>query len=388
MSTSIEVRIESLAYGGDGIGRIDGRAIFVPRTAPGDLVRVRITEDRKSYLRGEVVDLVEAGPNRRDAPCRYFGTCGGCQLQHVVYPAQVEAKAGFVRDALTRIGRIDLPHPVPIHNDPSSEFGYRLRATAHAVRTRRGTIFGFYASRSHRVVDIDACPLLVAPLDDAWRTARRSVTASGIVDLAAGDERVSVSPASEAGSGSTLEIDVGGFRYLFAADVFFQANRFMLETLVSRAVDGLGGDLAVDLFAGVGLFTLPLARGFERVVAVESDPHAIRFARDNAQRNGVANLDLRVSSVESWLEASDHAPGAIGTLLLDPPRGGVGQEGAAKIARLAPETIVYVSCDPATLARDLRVLLDNGYALREVEALDLFPQTVHVETIARLDRTD
>lgn len=396
MSEIIEMRIEKLVYGGDGLGRVDGRAVFVPGTAPGDLVRVRVVEQKKSFLRAEVLDVVEPGPSRRTPPCPLAGECGGCQFQHVDYTAQIAAKGEFVRDALARIGRIDFAGDIPVHADAEHELGYRVRATAHVVRTRDRVLFGFFAPRSHRVVDVESCPLLVPELDAAWHRARDSrerLHRVETLDLAVGDVGAAADPPVAAVGGSDLETEVEGVRYRFAPGSFFQANRPLLGALVRAATDGNEGAapapdaVALDLFAGVGLFAIPLARRFGRVVAVESDGRATAFARANADANGIANLEIAVEPVESWLARGAVAAGEVDLALLDPPRTGLGLEGARLLAALAPRRIVYVSCDPSTLARDLRVLVDAGYELRSVEAFDLFPQTFHVETVARLDLT-
>ena len=387
MTDIIEARIEKLVFGGDGLARVDGRAVFIPYTAPGDLVRARITESKKRFARAELVELLEPGPDRREPPCPYFGPCGGCQLQHVTYETQVQAKGGFVRDALERIGRLDIPGEIPIHTAPGSEFGYRIRATAHVVHTSRETLFGYFGARSHRVVDIASCPLLVEELDAAWqraRAAREGLLRLRHVDLAAGDEGTAAEPPIATVGGAALTTRVGDITYTFSPAVFFQANRPLLGDLVASATAGESGALAVDLYAGVGLFAIPLSRAFERVVAVEGFAQAADFARANASANGAENVEVLDEPVEAWLERSADEPGAIDLVLLDPPRAGLGEAPARRLAALAPSRIVYVSCDPTTLARDLRVLADGGYRLESVEAFDLFPQTFHVETVARL----
>ena len=388
MTETLEVRIEKLVYGGDGLGRVEGRAVFVSGTAPGDLVRARVVEQKKGFARAELVEIVEPGPSRREAPCPVYGRCGGCQLQHVDYATQVEAKTAFVRETLERIGRLTLPGEVRMHADPSHEFGYRVRATAHLAATREGVIFGFFGARSHRIVDVESCPLLVPDLDAAWRRARAErggLHRVKTLDLAAGDSQVATDPPIAAVGGAELETEIEGVRYRFSPSVFFQTNRHLLGALVRGATEGEEtGGLALDLFAGVGLFAIPLARRFERVVAVEGDSRAAAFTRANARANDASAVDVVVEPVEHWLEREPVEPGSIDHALLDPPRAGLGLDATRALARLAPRRVVYVSCDPSTLARDLRVLVDAGYTLESVDAYDLFPQTYHVETIAKL----
>ncbi len=385
MAEIIEVRIETIAYGGDGLGRVDGRAVFVPGTAPGDVASVRVVERKKNYLRGEPVAIVSASPDRREPPCPLVGRCGGCQLQHLEYGAQLAAKSRFVRDAIERIGHIHLDSEVPILGDREHELGYRIRATAHLAHTRDGVVFGFFGPRSHRVIDVPTCPLLVPELDEAWKIARGSSDALHRVDqleLACGDDRASAEPPIAAIGGAQLETGVGEYRYRFTPSTFFQANRFLLEPLVTAAIGHSGsGDLAVDLFAGVGLFAIPLSRSFSRVVAVESDARSAGLARENALANAAPTVEVVEETVEQWLE------GAVGReidmALLDPPRTGLGLEASQRLAEIGPRRVVYVSCDPTTLARDMRILVDGGYSLESLEAFDLFPQTFHVRPLRR-----
>lgn len=395
MGETIEARIEKLVFGGEGLARVEGRAVFVPFTAPGDLVRARVVDRKKSFLRAEVVEILEPGPGRREAPCPYFGPCGGCQLQHVDYATQLDAKAGFVREAISRIGRLEPPADLPVHAAPDREFGYRIRATAHLERTREGAAFGYFGARSHRVVDVASCPLLVPELDEAWQRARAE--RAGLLrirdlELAAGDRGAAAEPPVAAVGGATLEARVGDLRYAFAPSAFFQGNRPLLGELVRVAAGAAGrGALAVDLYAGVGLFSIPLSRAFDRVVAVEAHAQSAAFARSNAGANGARNVEVCAEPVEAWLGRGSlgRGPlerGAADVVLLDPPRAGAGEATARRIAELEPRRVVYVSCDPSTLARDLRVLVDAGYRLESADVFDLFPQTYHVETVAVLDR--
>lgn len=393
MPDTIEIRIEKVVYGGHGLGRVEGQAVFVPFTAPGDLVRARVTDRAKGFLRAEVVERLESGPGRRDPACEYFGACGGCQLQHMTYEAQLAAKGEFVRDAIERIGRMPLPNEIVVRGAPEHEFGYRVRATAHVVQMEVGTLFGFFSGKSHRVVDIVRCPLFVPELDSAWiaaRAARESVAQARTVELAAGDgDAAALPPVPGVGRGP-VATTVGGVKYSYGPGEFFQINRPLVEALVTAATGGMSdaGGVALELYSGVGLFTIPLSRRFAKVVAVESSREAVGFALANARANGAANIEVVGAPVERWLRSPGLASGVVSLALLDPPRSGLGARSARDLVRLAPRAIVYVSCDPSTLARDLRVLVDGGYRLDAIEAIDLFPQTFHVETIATLSRAD
>jgi 23S rRNA (uracil1939-C5)-methyltransferase len=391
MNEMIQIQIEKIVHGGDGLARLDGQAVFVPFTAPGDVVRARVTQRRKGFLRAEVVEILEPGPGRRPAPCQYFGRCGGCQLQHLGYAHQLEAKVDALREALTRIGHIEWKEPIRIVGDPEHEFGYRTRATAHVVEPEGRRIFGFFAPNSHHIVDIEACPLLTPELDAAWRSVRAveaSFSRLRDLELAAGDDATAAAPPVSPVGGRDLTVTVNGTSYGFGPGVFFQVNRFALDALLASALaDAEGGALAFDLYAGVGLFTIPLGRRFERVIAVEGDERAAAYARENYSRNGVGNVDVVSEAVEDWLagRAVQVKASQPDLVVLDPPRAGIGPKAAEALSDLGPKRITYVSCDPATLARDLRTLLDRGYTLDGLEALDLFPQTYHVETVARLE---
>jgi 23S rRNA (uracil1939-C5)-methyltransferase len=391
----IEVTTERLAYGGDAVARHNGLAVFVPLAAPGERLRVRVTDLKKNFARAVIEQVLFPADSRRDAPCRYFGKCGGCQLQHINYAAQLDAKAGFVRDALERVGRIDWPHEIEIRH--AEEFGYRARAKVKIERhTEAPPRIGFARAGSHSVCDITSCAILLPELDAALGSLREAVsdnpgliTAPGAIagtNIAAGDDAVSFEPQVGGLPGGVLSRRVAGFTLRFSPATFFQVNPLMLETLVSEAVGEESGSLAVDLFAGVGLFTLPLARRYARVMGVESDRRAASFALENITANKLANVDVHHTNAASWLERfagiRNLAPDLV---LLDPPRTGAADTIPRVIAR-KPSRITYVSCDPTTLARDLRKLVDGGYELRRVVALDMFPQTYHVETVVGLAR--
>jgi 23S rRNA (uracil1939-C5)-methyltransferase len=391
----IEVTTGQLAYGGDAVARHAGLAVFVHLAAPGERLRVRITEMKRNFARAVIEGVLTQSASRRDAPCRYFGVCGGCQLQHVTYPAQLEAKTRFVRDALERVGSIDWPHEIEIKH--AAEFGYRARTQVKIERTNEAPMrIGFARAGSRSVCDVETCAILLPRLDAALGALRESVAGDpdrlapvgtrADTNIAASDSGVAFEPQFSGLPGGVLSCNVAGFAFQFSPATFFQGNALMLETLVSEAVSDESGSLAIDLFAGVGLFTLPLARRYTQVIGVESDRRAAAFARENIAASGLSNVEVRQAGAAAWLEklAALRNP-APDLVLLDPPRTGAADTIPHLIAA-KPARITYVSCDPTTLARDLRKLLDSGYELRSVVALDLFPQTYHVETVASLAR--
>jgi 23S rRNA (uracil1939-C5)-methyltransferase len=390
----IQVTTERLAYGGEAVARYDGLAVFIPFAAPKERLQVRITERKKGFTRAVIECVVDPSPSRREAPCRYFGACGGCQLQHLTYEAQLESKAGFVRDALERIGRIDWPHEIKIK--AAAEFGYRSRAQIKIDWQSRSV--GFNRARSNTVCDVESCPILVPALDQALGSIRRAVfdadqTAQidsrfSHIEMAAGDSSVALDPAIASLPEGPIRHVTRNAIYNFGASTFFQSNPQLLDSLIVEAVGDYSGDLAIDLYAGVGLFTIQMARSFKRVIGVESDFRAASFARENIIANDLSNVEFHTNNAALWLKRFiEKGPDPAEFVLLDPPRTGAA-ESVALIAALKPARITYVSCDPTTLARDLRLLLDSGYGLSRIIAIDLFPQTYHVETVVALTRFD
>lgn len=367
-----EVAVEKLVFGGDGLAHIGAQVVFVPFAAPGDVLRIRVTDVGRGFARGAIVDVVKPGPSRREPRCRHFGVCGGCTLQHVAYEAQVAAKAEFVRESLRRLGGIDWTGEIPIRT--AAEYGYRARAE---IQARRGHV-GWFRAGTHEIVDVEECPVL-APEAEVLLARLRAEPPRHAVHIALGDDGVATADPR-----ATVRRRVAGLDFEASPDAFFQGNRLLADALVDDATSGATGALAVDLYAGAGLFSLALARRMARVVSVEGRRSASAQATANAQRNGIANVEFAARPVEEWLAA----PGADrpDLVLLDPPRAGAGASIVAAIAALGAPAVTYVSCDPATLARDLRAFAAAGYRLASVVALDMFPQTHHVETVAKLAR--
>jgi 23S rRNA (uracil1939-C5)-methyltransferase len=385
---TLEVRIESLAAGGDGVAHDpQGRVLFVPLTAPGDRVRVRVLVSRKRFARGEVLEVLEPSPSRTPPVCSVFGTCGGCAWQHVSYSDQVSAKAKIVADALERIGRLGSVS-VPITPSPLV-WGYRNRARL----VQEGERLGYRMRRSHAVCVVQECPVLEPQLQKVLACDRpswegREPREWEIVAGIGGATRVRPVDAAAPSGVEAVEMQVGDDRLRISPGVFAQGNTGLLAPLAQAVVrEARGGEAAtsaLELYAGAGLFTLGLARHFDCVWAVESHPGAVADLRVNLERSGAANVDVREGPVEEILPRLQvHAPDAV---VLDPPRAGVSEEVLDQIQALQAQRIVYLSCDPATLARDLGRLRDAGYPLRHVEAFDLFPHTPHVEVLATLTR--
>jgi 23S rRNA (uracil1939-C5)-methyltransferase len=414
----IDLAVERLTFGPDALAHRDGQVVFVPLAAPGDDVRARITKRERGYLRAELLDVVRSGPDRVAPPCPAFGRCGGCQWQHIALPAQRRAKEAIVAEQLARLGGLRDVDVRPILAAPDG-FAHRARVTLVA----EGRRLGYQRARSHVLEEITGCPIarpvVEQHFDAARRLAERLRTAptrvtiaeapGGVVlvaalaaapvppDVAAAEtllsEHASVRGAV-LGHGTdraivgdpTVRVELEpGLAIEAPADVFAQvnpaANRLLVETVL-RLGGFSAGTTVLDLYCGAGNFALPLARRGVHVHGVERDALAVEAARANAARLGL-NARFTAASVADAL-ARDR--GRVDGVVLDPPRAGAADAIDALVA-LAPRRIVYVSCDPATLARDLARLARHGHAVRVVQPVDVFPQTFHVETVSLIELT-
>lgn len=382
----LELRIDSLAAGGDGVARAaDGLVVFVPFTAPGDLVRVEIGMRRARWGRGVVRDLLEPGSGRTDPLCPVFGQCGGCSWQHLDYATQVEAKRSILRDALDRIARVTVPDGFEFHPCPEP-YGYRSRARVVAERGR----VGFRRRRSHAVCATRRCPILVPELDAALAALADDPPApTGEWELTAGsDGSTQVTEVPVRASSSRVAVEVGEERLSVSGGSFLQANALLRGRLAEWVFDAAGrGGACLELHCGVGFFTLGLARRFERVLAIESNPHAVADLEDNLGAAGLGNVEILADPVERALESDLAGSFDAEVVVLDPPRTGLESEACAMLATSSARRIVYVSCDPATLARDVGLFVDRGWELTDVAGFDLFPQTPHLEAAVCLTRS-
>ncbi len=377
----VEVEVEKLVAGGDGLARFEGIPLFIPRSAPGDRLRVRLVDRRPDYGRAEIVEILQAGPGRREPPCPFFGSCGGCDLQHLEDDIQAELKAAAVEETLRRIG--GLSDEIPIRTVAGQPWGYRIRTQLHTASREGAMVIGYHSRRSSEVVAVDSCPVLVPELEGLLRpvTAYLSEEGPRRLDLLAGeDEALSSAPVVPGLPHGEVKLQVGDLDYWLDARCFFQAHRQLLPTLVEAAVGSWSGEEAFDLYAGVGFFSLPLARHYQRVTAVEGDRVAARFARRNAREHRFKQLEVVSRAVEGWI---GELPEKAERVIVDPPRSGLSRPVRAALHSRPPLRLTYVSCHAGTLARDLREL-GTLYAIEELVLLDLFPQTGHMEVVAQL----
>jgi 23S rRNA (uracil1939-C5)-methyltransferase len=393
-----EVVIERIVPGGFGLGYGGGRTLFVSRAAPGDHLRVRIDREHGRVAHASIVEILEAGPDRVAEPYSLLSRCGA-DFQHLRYDAQLLAKQDMIADSLRRIGGIELGEPVPVVASPAV-WGYRARAEWRHDPVQPA--LGYLEAGTHHVVDVPFDPFVVPALAERYQQLRERLRTGKLPEwatelrAAAGEDGISFAPPLELPQPLPVHATVAGERYEFDADCFFQVNPFVLDALIAEAFrfapepgspPSPQTRKAIDLYCGVGLFTVPLARRFDEVIGVEGQPRAAEFAMTNVRTAGLRNARIETATVERWLEGAYRSHGRTPFLLLDPPRTGLPALGLRALPRLRATRIAYVSCDPATLARDLRALRSTDYELIAISAIDMFPQTHHVEIVAHLQRT-
>jgi 23S rRNA (uracil1939-C5)-methyltransferase len=382
------VTIEKWVYGGEALARLDGRVVLAPFVLPGETVRLDVDDG----IHASLAEVLTPSPDRVAPPCPLFTRCGGCHYQHAPYEFQLARKVEILREQLRRVGKIEYTADIDTISGPP--LNYRNRAQFHIAN---GAI-GYLAARSHTLVPVTAdCPVSSPRLNQALAEMRdrlgdprfpRFVQSLEIftnetdIQVNALETDRPVARSFYDWCGSTVAIDYatsfGTFRV--SPRSFFQINRFLIEPLVDAALQNAAGKTALDLYAGVGLFALPLASRFEHVIAVESAVSAARDLEVNASSAGV-HLQTERARVEDFLRTFAETPDFV---IADPPRAGLGKPVVAQLERLAPPRITIVSCDPATLARDLASL--TSYRIDHLTLIDLFPQTYHLETIAQLVR--
>ncbi|MTV24863.1 class I SAM-dependent RNA methyltransferase [Nitriliruptoraceae bacterium ZYF776] len=404
--------VDGFTHGGEGVARVEGKAVFVPGTLPGEQVVLRVVDDRPSWARAELVEVTDPSPDRVAPPCPHATVCGGCDLQHAAPTAQRRLKTRVVREQLQRLGKVVDP-PVADCLAVGPDLGYRTHAQLHADDDGR---LGFHRAGTHDVVPVEVCPILT-PETQAVRAAVGDDTGAAEVAVRAhartGTAAASLTPgpgglAIPEGDfdlvlvqpdGSTLAMrgdgvlreEVAGTTYGFDTSSFFQVTTGGAEALVAAVLEAAGdvdGALVWDLYAGVGLLSLALARAGAEVVAVEGHAPAAAWCERNAA-DAELMVDVHARPVEDLVREAAAGDGDLDppdVIVLDPPRSGAGEAVARDLATLAPGTLVYVACDVAALARDTRTLTAHGFRLTSAQPLDLFPMTHHVEVVATFVR--
>ena len=396
VETSVEIDVEKLVYGGDGLARVDGQVMLLPYVLPGE--RVAATQERvkEGLLRGKPLEILQPAQQRVIPRCEYFANCGGCHYQHADYSFQLEQKQAILRETLQRLGGISFEGD--IHVVSGEPWNYRNRIQLHFANGEAG----FHKAGSHALCAIDHCyissPVLVevirklqaAAKQAQWPEFLRSLevfTNETDVQLNIMDSVRPVAarffewcgtflPSLAAGP---IEYAAAGHNYRISRGSFFQVNRFLTDALVEEVLGDAQGARAVDLYAGVGLFSLPLARRFASVQAVERGGPAYRDLEGNARESGTGVQPVKASAEEFLKQLADPPD----LIVADPPRAGLGKEATAELLRVQSPRLTVVSCDPATLARDLKKLRER-YRVERLTLVDLFPQTYHFEVVAHM----
>jgi 23S rRNA (uracil1939-C5)-methyltransferase len=393
--------VDKLVYGGDGLGRLDGRAVLAPFVLPGERVRVQAAAEAPGLLHAALAEVIAPSPERVTPRCPYFKRCGGCHYQHAPDALQLTLKRAILEDQLRRIGKIEPPAEIGVVS--GEPWGYRNRVQLHI----QGHKVGYREAQSHKMCAIDACPIAspainrAIPILQGMLGDRRWPRFVRSFELFTNETELQVNVletdrpvakrffdwCAERLPGyipGALDYAAAGQTWRVSGGSFFQVNRFLVDRLVEIALDGAEGQTALDLYSGVGLFALPLAARFASVTAVESNARAAADLRFNAER-AVVTIQAEQAPAETWLARLETAPDFA---LLDPPRAGLGKHIVQRVAALRIPHVAIVSCDPATLARDLAGLLAAGYRIERMTLVDLFPQTYHIETVVRLRLSD
>ncbi len=438
----LQLTVEKLVYGDDGLARLPadekgaGKAAFVPFVLPGEQIEARVAEDKPGYVRAEAEKIQIASSQRIQPKCPYFGRCGGCHYQHTDYENQLEIKAGILKETVRRLAKLELP-PVAVH--PSPPWNYRNR-TRLKVRGGKDFALGYHRFGSHELLPVEECPISSAVINRAitatWELGRAGKVSEAILEMEffanAEDTQLllelnvpdkywenrktpTLLDSTEALRDVLPEIngitvfkvvpggalvreevpaklrdvfgdqglmyDTANAMYQVTAGSFFQTNRFLTDDLITLITAGRSGSYALDLYAGTGLFALPLSQQFRQVAAVESAP----FSFHDLKQNCPSNVTGYRATTERFLTSVQHTA-SFDYVVVDPPRSGLGETVALKLAELAPPQLTYVSCDPATLARDVRILAKSGFRVEQGHLLDLFPQTFHIESVFYLAR--
>ena len=438
--------IEKLIYGGEGLGRLAadpsgrGKAVFVPFVLAGEEIEASLTEQKPGFARARAEKIIAHSPHRVEPGCPYFGSCGGCHYQHASYEHQLEVKKEILRESLRRTAKLELPVEIEVH--PSPPWNYRNRSRLQVQA--RPFKAGYFKMGSHELLAVEQCPISSALINRAitvlWESGRAGKVPEGVreveffanaddskllveVSCAAGARRASLRGWADDLRGSMPEIaGIVVFRetqsgklseaeklltvganhliyetrkaaYRVSAGSFFQTNRYLIDELVQIVTEGQSGDLALDLYAGVGLFSTALSSDMRHIVSVEPS----QTSTGDLAYNQAANGEVVQATTEQYLARGERGGVGKGAVLthtlhrpdlavVDPPRSGLGERVARMLATLAAPRVFYVSCDPATLARDLVTLLASGYRIQQLHLVDLFPQTFHLETVVHLAR--
>ncbi|MBI4379236.1 MAG: 23S rRNA (uracil(1939)-C(5))-methyltransferase RlmD [Nitrospinae bacterium] len=445
----MELSVEDIASSGDGISHYRGYTLFIPQAVKGDRVLVKVMKTTPRFGVAQTVRLIIPSPDRIQQECPIYLDCGGCQLQHLTYDKQMGFKKTVVKDNLERIGKIKLdfePEIIPAREP----FFYRNKGIFSFKRTRKGLKVGFFAKGTHSVVDIRECPILLKPINEVKEAIRLIIEKNNIaiynelhhkgflrgmiIRVSEKTKEILIGLVTTEGdvneqviheikeinnslkgkyhiAGIVQNINplktnviigtenrllwgrdylnelINGIQYQLSLSSFFQINSYQAETLFEIVKDMLKGvkGTILDTYCGVGSITLPIAKRFSSVIGIEENEAAVEDARKNAERNGISNCSFIAGTTEGYLKYLEGIPD-IGAIILNPPRKGCSEEVLNSLLRIKPQRVVYISCNPSTLSRDLNKLCCKEYVIKKVKVIDMFPQTIHMETVVLLER--
>jgi len=375
------LRVEKLSSHGEGIAFLDGKAVFIPFTIPTEVVSAEIIENYSGYAHARLLEVLEPSPHRTSPLCPLFEICGGCALQHIEYSWQSQLKQISARETFQRIGQFDLENLPIITFEP---YHYRNRTQIHA--TREGAL-GFTRAASNEVIKTPRCPILAAPLERWLTIENRKANPFKALSALIGDRpRFVVFSQSESvyieGRDAFARAAVRGKEFVFPTGQFFQSNVGALEMLIAREIENLVGRGALDLYSGAGLFSAFLADGFESIECVESESASMEAARINLQK-AKRHVHFSDISVERWI-TTPRAKHSFELIIADPPRSGLSPGLRSWLGNTSATTMIYISCDHASLARDLKDLRNRGWEIENISLYDFYPQTGRLEAVARL----
>ncbi|MBN1552709.1 23S rRNA (uracil(1939)-C(5))-methyltransferase RlmD [bacterium] len=421
----IDIYIEKIAFGGEGIGRHGNAPVFVEGTVPGDTARVRIDSLKNDTVRAQLLDIIAPSSNRTKPKCPLFGKCGGCSLQNLVYTAQLKAKQEMLRDVLLNIAKIETQIRNPIASPET--YGYRLRCTFHLETSDSGTNLGYHARGTHEVIGVENCPI-AAPLINRILPALTSLlpapgTAelpdtitihtdieqkSAVIHMTAQkpvyyqqelftklkETGLPIAGVSADGYG---QMDIAGtdilsnqiipYQFELHGNSFFQINRFLLKSFISNVIQLTSpnaNDILLDLYCGTGFFSIPLGKYLRSLTGLDSDQSACNMARRNAELNGLSNIEFLTADDGAFFSTLPENARHANFIIADPPRNGLHRNVLQAIVQRKPPKLLYISCNPPTFARDLASLVAADFRIRVIQPIDLFPHSHHIETIAFL----
>ncbi|MBN1363273.1 MAG: class I SAM-dependent RNA methyltransferase [Syntrophaceae bacterium] len=387
MKDRVIVKIESVAFGGEGVGRIDNFVVFVPFSAPGDELEIEITQVKKKFLRGRILRIIQESPFRVKPLCRYYEQCGGCCYQHLNYEYQLKIKKKQVQDAFRRIGKIAEPPVLDTIASPQV-YHYRGKAQFHAKAVSNGWEIGFLDVSGGKLINIEQCEIMEETINEKMHALRESILLKSDVDtqLTIWSDCLTERKKEK---DSIIRI-IKGKSFLVPDDGFFQANLCLTDRLVDEVCRLSAANkinTLVDAYCGSGLFSIFLSSFAENVIGIEINEKSVKYARINAENLGIRNADFIHGDIENvFKERFLPQDNQIDLIMLDPPRVGCKKTVLKAMVNLKPQRIIYISCNPATQARDIKYLNEWGYNLESLMPLDMFPQTEHIEVIGLLAR--